>query len=77
MEDRNLAIEFYREPPRSYQYHQIDSHHPLEHKLCVIKTLQHRVYIGLYFQALFSESPELKKPFGWKVKHLQGNKQSS
>ncbi|TWW74321.1 hypothetical protein D4764_14G0003220 [Takifugu flavidus] len=41
-EDRNLTIEVYRKPTHTNQYLQFDSHHPLEHKLGVIKTLQHR-----------------------------------
>ncbi|TWW56115.1 hypothetical protein D4764_08G0001020 [Takifugu flavidus] len=41
-EDRNLTIEVYRKPTHTDQYLQFDSHHPLEHKLGVIQTLQHR-----------------------------------
>jgi hypothetical protein len=41
-EDRNLSIEIYRKPTHTDQYLLFDSHHPLEHKLGVIKTLQHR-----------------------------------
>ena len=41
-EDRNLSIEVYRKPTHTDQYLRFDSHHPLEHKLGVIKTLQHR-----------------------------------
>ncbi|TWW61021.1 hypothetical protein D4764_05G0011110 [Takifugu flavidus] len=41
-EDRNLTIEVYRKPTHTDQYLQFDSHHPLEHKLGVIRTLQHR-----------------------------------
>ncbi|CAF94542.1 unnamed protein product [Tetraodon nigroviridis] len=41
-EDRNLSIEIYRKPTHTDQYLLFDSHHPLEHKLGVNKTLQHR-----------------------------------
>ena len=41
-EDRNLSIEVYRKPTHSDQYLHYNSHHPLEHKLGVIKTLQLR-----------------------------------
>ena len=40
--DRNLSIEVYRKPTHTDKYLHFDSHHPLEHKLGVIKTLQHR-----------------------------------
>ncbi|XP_060756880.1 uncharacterized protein LOC132867932 [Neoarius graeffei] len=41
-QDRSLSIEVYRKPPHTDQYLLFDSHHPLEHKLGVIRTLQHR-----------------------------------
>ena len=41
-EDRNLSIEVDRKPTHTDQYLRFDSHHPLEHKMSVIKTLQHR-----------------------------------
>ncbi|KAI8482899.1 hypothetical protein Bbelb_393170 [Branchiostoma belcheri] len=41
-EDGNLRFEVYRKPTHTDQYLTFDSHHPLEHKLAVIKTLFHR-----------------------------------
>ncbi|XP_047457867.1 uncharacterized protein LOC125018165, partial [Mugil cephalus] len=41
-EDRSLNIEVYRKPTHTDQHLLFDSHHPLEHKLGVIRTLQHR-----------------------------------
>ncbi|KAI8517802.1 hypothetical protein Bbelb_038190 [Branchiostoma belcheri] len=41
-EDGNLRFEVYRKPTHTDQYLATDSHHPLEHKLAVIKTLFHR-----------------------------------
>ncbi|KAI8507081.1 hypothetical protein Bbelb_155200 [Branchiostoma belcheri] len=41
-EDGNLRFEVYRKPTHTDQYLAFDSHHPLEHKLAVIKTLFHR-----------------------------------
>ncbi|KAI8516405.1 hypothetical protein Bbelb_049860 [Branchiostoma belcheri] len=41
-EDGNLCFEVYRKPTHTDQYLAFDSHHPLEHKLAVIKTLFHR-----------------------------------
>ncbi|KAI8482477.1 hypothetical protein Bbelb_397970 [Branchiostoma belcheri] len=41
-EDGNLRTEVYRKPTHTDQYLAFDSHHPLEHKLAVIKTLFHR-----------------------------------
>ncbi|KAI8517801.1 hypothetical protein Bbelb_038180 [Branchiostoma belcheri] len=38
-EDGNLRFEVYRKPIHTDQYLAFDSHHPLEHKLAVIKTL--------------------------------------
>ncbi|KAI8510762.1 hypothetical protein Bbelb_116780 [Branchiostoma belcheri] len=40
-EDGNLRFEVYRKPTHTDQYLAFDSHHPLEHKLAVIKTLFH------------------------------------
>ncbi|XP_049914604.1 uncharacterized protein LOC126398968 [Epinephelus moara] len=41
-EDKGLHIGVYRKPTHTDQYLLFDSHHPLEHKLGVIRTLQHR-----------------------------------
>ncbi|KAI8483432.1 hypothetical protein Bbelb_388950 [Branchiostoma belcheri] len=41
-EDGNLRFEMYRKPTHTDQYLAFDSHHPLENKLAVIKTLFHR-----------------------------------
>ncbi|XP_060781028.1 uncharacterized protein LOC132888964 [Neoarius graeffei] len=41
-QDRSLSIEVYRKLTHTDQYLLFDSHHPLEHKLGVISTLQHR-----------------------------------
>ena len=41
-EDRSLNIEVYRKPTHTDQYLLFDSHHPLEHKLGVIRTLNQR-----------------------------------
>ncbi|XP_023255234.1 uncharacterized protein LOC111649770 [Seriola lalandi dorsalis] len=41
-EDRSLHIGVYRKPTHTDQYLLFDSHHPLEHKMGVIRTLQHR-----------------------------------
>lgn len=41
-EDRRLQVEVYRKPTHTDQYLLFDSHHPLEQKLGVIRTLQHR-----------------------------------
>ncbi|XP_040922260.1 uncharacterized protein LOC121200823, partial [Toxotes jaculatrix] len=41
-EDRSLYIGVYRKPTHTDQYLLFDSHHPLEHKLGVIRTLEHR-----------------------------------
>ncbi|XP_070835613.1 uncharacterized protein [Chaetodon trifascialis] len=41
-ENRSLHIGVYRKPTHTDQYLLFDSHHPLEHKLGVIRTLQHR-----------------------------------
>ena len=41
-EDRRLNIEVYtKKPPHTYHYLLFFSHHPLEHKLGVIRTLNH------------------------------------
>ncbi|CAH1262968.1 Hypp2604 [Branchiostoma lanceolatum] len=40
--DGRLQFEVYRKPTHTDQYLAFDSHHPLEHKLAVIKTLFHR-----------------------------------
>lgn len=39
--DRSLHIGVYRKPTHADQYLLFDSHHPLEHKLGVIRTLHH------------------------------------
>ncbi|XP_023821902.1 uncharacterized protein LOC111949272, partial [Oryzias latipes] len=41
-EDRQLQVEVYRKPTHTDQYLLFDSNHPLQHKLGVIRTLQHR-----------------------------------
>ena len=41
-EDRTLSVGVYRKPTHTDQYLLFDSHHPLEHKMSVIRTLQHR-----------------------------------
>lgn len=43
-EDRSLRIGVYRKPIHTDQYLLFDSHHPLVHKLGVIRTLQNRPY---------------------------------
>ncbi|KAJ7329127.1 hypothetical protein JRQ81_015301, partial [Phrynocephalus forsythii] len=40
--DRGLGVEVYRKPTHTDQYLLFDSHHPLQHKLGVIRTLSHR-----------------------------------
>ncbi|KAK7925859.1 hypothetical protein WMY93_008169 [Mugilogobius chulae] len=41
-EDGKLQLEVYRKPTHTDQYLLFDSNHPLQHKLGVIRTLQHR-----------------------------------
>ena len=60
-DDRNLSIEVYRKPTHTDQYLRFDSHHPLEHKLWVIKTLQHRAKaIPTTTQGTMKEQEHLK-----------------
>ena len=41
-EDGSTKITIYRKPTHANQYILMDSHHPLQHKLGVIRTLMHR-----------------------------------
>ncbi|XP_072014747.1 uncharacterized protein [Amphiura filiformis] len=41
-EDGTLKVTIYRKPTHTDQYLSMDSHHPLQHKLGVIRTLEHR-----------------------------------
>ena len=45
-EGRSLNIEIYRKPTHTNQYLLFNSHHPLEHKLGVIRTLNHWAETG-------------------------------
>ena len=54
-EDINLNIEVYRKPTHTNQFLHFVSHHPLGHKLGVIKTLQHRA------KEISTQTPGIKK----------------
>ena len=54
-EDGSLSTSVYRKPTHTDQYLQFDSHHPLIHKLGVIRTLEHRA------NTVISEIKEQKK----------------
>ena len=60
--DRSLHIGVYRKPTHTDQYLLFDSHHPLEHKLGVIRTLQHRA----------DNVPTSSQAQGAEHKHLRG-----
>ena len=65
-EDRNLSIDVYRKSTDTDQYHHFDSHHPLEHKLGVIKALQHRPKeIATTTQGTKKEQEHLKTACGY------------
>uniref|UniRef100_UPI0009B3C823 LOW QUALITY PROTEIN: uncharacterized protein LOC109967683 n=1 Tax=Monopterus albus TaxID=43700 RepID=UPI0009B3C823 len=43
--ERSLQVEVYRKPTHTDQYLLFDSHHPLQHKLGVIRTLNHKAEV--------------------------------
>ena len=54
-DDGSLSTSVYRKPTHTDQYLQFDSHHPLIHKLGVIRTLEHRANV------VISETAEREK----------------
>ncbi len=60
-EDRTISTEVYRKPTHTDHYLQFDSHHPLVHKLSVIRTLFHRADTVVSNPAKISQEKEYVK----------------
>ncbi len=61
-EDRRIQVEVYRKPTHTDQHLLLDSHHPLEQKLGVIRTLQHRAEcIPTFPEAREQENNHIKR----------------